>query len=166
MMKYKFWNLILFSFIAVSCTKQCTGGRKSMTPQEVVEAYLQIAFNMSEITQKDMLLQYTAGELHTAIAGASDDTIVQAYVASRYKLQGYSWLETRDRTPRETEITYSLSYYENPESSKGEDAALITTTNTVSLIRENGAWFIRQVLKNKTSIEFPLYPENKIEEQR
>ena len=37
-----------------------------------------------------------------------------------------------------------------------KQAASITTENTVSMIREDHKWYIKEVVGNKTSIDFPI----------
>jgi len=46
-----------------------------MTADQVVEAYLNIAFNMESVEQKSLLLEYATGALKDAIAGATEETI-------------------------------------------------------------------------------------------
>ncbi len=38
----------------------------------------------------------------------------------------------------------------------------MTTENSVSVVKENGVWLIRDVLGNKTSIDFPVSEESRI----
>ncbi len=139
------------------CTKMCSEDRRTMSAEQVLEAYLEIAFNMKEVQQKHLLMAYTTGSLKDSIAGANDATIKQAYIDPRYKLEQFSIIERKDQTPKETEITYLLKYKELPNA--GADAAQsadVSTENTVGLIREKEGWYIQSVLGNKSSIEFPL----------
>ena len=48
-------------------------------------------------------------------------------------------------------------------SAGSENAPKVTTENTVGVVRENGYWLIRDVLGNKTAIDFPVAPESRIE---
>lgn len=149
--------------ISVGCTSMCRKSREEMNAEEVVEAYLDLAFNMEDIAQKDNLMEFTTGSLKAAIAGATDETIIAAYIKQRYKLERFSIVERRDRTPRETEITYQIHYKELPEDGKEfKDAHLITTENTVSVIKEKKRWYIREVLGNKTTIDFPITEDSQI----
>lgn len=153
-----------FSFLLLfGCTKMCSSGRDSMTPEEVVQAYLDISLNMTEVGQKKELMKLTTGNLKNALEGASDDVITSAFIKQNFKLDRYSVVERRDRTPRETEITFQLSYRNlGPEKAvKLEDAPQTTTENTVSVVKRDGAWFISDVLGKKTSIDFILGDEIK-----
>lgn len=154
----------LFSFLLlIGCTRMCSSGRESMTPEEVVQAYLDISLNMTEVGQKQELLKLTTGNLKGALEGASDDVITSAFIKQNFKLDRYSVVERRDRTPRETEITFYLSY-RNLGPDKGvklENAPTTTTENTVSVVKRDGAWFIQDVLGKKTSIDFILGDEIK-----
>jgi hypothetical protein len=133
-----------------------------MSAEKVVEEYLNIALNMNSVEEKEHLMEYTTGNLEAALSGADDKAIQIAYVDKRYNLKNYSLVERRDRTPRETEVTYELTYSELAEGQKAEDAPVTTTENTVSVIRKKGAWYISDVLGNKTSIEFPVTEMNTI----
>lgn len=160
MMRPKMWMLIL---TLSGCTRTCSNPRAGMAPEKVVESYLDIALNMNSLSQREDLLQYTTGRLKEAIAAASEETINNAYIKRRYKLETYSVVERRDRTPRETEITFRLKYQDLGQNEvKVTEAPTVTTENTVAVIKEKGAWYIRDVIGNKTSIDFPVSEESKI----
>lgn len=144
-----------------SCSSLCSRGHKDLSPEEVVQAYLDTAFNMVSVAQKEKLIQYTTGPLYESIAQASDQTIREAYVDKRYVLMSYSVSQRRDRTPRETEITFELVYRnEGKEGANdklsGKSAPTVTTENTVSVIRKKGLWLISDVLNKTTSFDFPV----------
>jgi hypothetical protein len=140
-----------------SCTGTCTKSHSSMRPEQVVEAYLDVALNLTRISERANLLKYTTGNLHSAIAEVSDETIQKAYIDRKIKLKSYSLLERRDRTPRESEITFQIIYddLQTTPDLKEDQAATIKTDNTVRVIREKGLWLVSDVLGKKTSIEFP-----------
>ena len=158
------WKLIILSVVITGCTSMCGGGnRKNLTPEQVVESYLDVALNMKNVDERSKLLQYTTGNLKSVLEGASEATIKTAYVDRRYNLLNYSVVERRDRTPRETEISFQLTYNDlGTDSQNTTDLAKITTENTVSVVREKGVWYIRDVLGHKTSIDFPLSEESRI----
>lgn len=141
-----------------SCTKLCSKSHEDLDPVEVVEQYLDIALNMTSLEQRDDLLQFTTGALHESIAKASDETLTEAYINKSYKLNRYSVVERRDRTPRETEITFELVYREFTKDDKTPKEAipLISTENTVSVVRENNLWLIKDVLNKKSTFDFPV----------
>ncbi len=152
--------LVITMALLVSCQNSCNPfASDSKSPEQVVEAYLNIAFNMTSAAEKKHLLAITTGSLHAALSAASDETIESAYIKRRYNLQSYSVIQRRDRTPRETEITFQLTYQDLGQSSDHNDPNLspkVTTENTVALIKEKGSWLIREVLGNKTTIDFPV----------
>lgn len=159
-MSIKFVNPILvgcFVFL-IGCTGMCTKSRHDMTPEEVVQAYLDISLNMRSLNQKPLLINLTTGNLRDALEQADDEVFTSAFISQHYHLESYSVVERRDRTPRETEITFLLTYRNLGEdrSLALEDAPQIKTENTVSVIRYRGAWAIRDVLGKSTTIDFPL----------
>ena len=160
----RFTLMLSCAIFIVSCTRSCGKTRGDMTPDQVVEAYLDIALNMTEVSERDLLLEYTSGNLKEAIEGASDETIKRAYIERAYKISSYSVVERRDRTPRETEITFRLEYLDLGAEGKTKeaDAPKVTTENTVSVIKSEGIWFIQDVMGNKTSIDFPISEESRI----
>lgn len=164
-MKFLSHILLIIGLLALTgCTKSCGSSRRDMTPEQVVEAYLNISLNMKDVGQKEDLLALTTDNLRDAIVQASDDTLKNAFINKNYRLKNYSVVERRDRTPRETEVTFSISYNDlgdNPEL-KEEDAALVTTENTVSVAKQNGIWLIRDVLGKKTTIDFPFSQADEI----
>lgn len=139
------------------CVKSCGHkGPEDLSPEEVVEQYLEIALNMTSIDQKKALLFFTTGPLNAAIRGTDDETIRTSYLEKNYALDRYTVVERKDRTPRETEITFELAYRDlGDKSVKLEDAVSITTENTVSVVRSDGRWMIQDVLNKKSSFDFP-----------
>lgn len=159
-------RLLAVALILTGCTKSCGNDRNSMAPEKVVESYLNTALNMSNVSERDILLQYTTGRLKDAIASASEETIKTAYIQRHYDLQSYAVIERRDRTPRETEITFRLKYKDlgvgDVRPANSAEAPMVQTENTVALIREKSAWYIRDVIGAKTSIDFPVSAESRI----
>jgi len=157
------WRIILVALFITGCTNMCGGDRREMSPEKVVEAYLDIALNMTKVEQKDLLLDYTTGNLRDSIEQAPDEVILRAYVERRYEILNYSVVERRDRTPRETEITFQLEYNDlSKELAATDIPPKVTTENTVSVVKKNQVWMIRDVLGNKTSIDFPVSEDSKI----
>ncbi|MGE0171977.1 MAG: hypothetical protein AB7T49_04300 [Oligoflexales bacterium] len=148
-------------FTLLGCTKMCGKARSEMTPEEVVETYLNVSLNMRDPVEKENLLALTTGTLKSAIMQASDETIQKAFIERNYQLDSYSVVERRDRTPRETEITFRLQYRDlgKNRNVKPQDAPVTTTENTVSVIKEEKSWFMKDVLGKKTSIDFPVSNE-------
>ncbi len=157
-----FAPLLSFLFL-IGCSKMCSSGREDMTPEQVVQTYLDISLNMTKVSQKQDLMKLTTGNLKNALTQAPDDIIMSAFIKQNYKLERYSVIERRDRTPRETEITFLLTYRNLGPDKKAdpETAPKTTTENTLSVVKEDGAWFIRDVLGKKTSIDFLLDEEIK-----
>jgi hypothetical protein len=159
--------LVLLACVSfTACVRSCGSERGSMPPEKVVEAYLNTAFNMKNLAERENLIQYTTGRLKDAIVSASDEVVVNAYINRHYELEAYSVVERRDRTPRETEITFRLKYKDlgsaeqRPKDTAG--APTVETENSVALIKEKGAWFIRDVIGAKTRIDFPVSVESEI----
>lgn len=158
------WSLLAAALVLTSCTSMCGVKRSSMSPEQVVEAYLDVALNMKDVSERDQLLDFTTGPLKAAIESASPETIKSAYVDRKYKIVNYSVVERKDRTPKETEVTFQLTYHDLGTSGGAPaDAPKVTTENTVAVVKEKGLWLMRDVLGNKTSIDFPVSEEAKIQ---
>ena len=159
-------RVIVLALALTSCAKSCGSNRATMPPEKVVESYLNVALNMRSVSERDNLVQYTTGRLKEAIASASEETITTAYVKRHYDLESYSVIERRDRTPRETEITFRLKYKDlgvsDTRPANVADAPTVQTENTVALIREKSTWYIRDVIGAKTTIDFPVTAESQI----
>jgi hypothetical protein len=147
---------LVSSLLIVGCTGVCNKSRESMDPEEVVEAYLDIALNFRDLSQKDDLMEYATGELEASLAEAPNDVITETYINKTYDLKNFSIVERRDRTPRETEITFQLAYQEGSPSELVDGSALITTENTVFVVKDKNRWSIREVVGNRTSFDFPV----------
>jgi len=157
-------RLVLLSLIITGCTRTCGASHRDMTPEQVVEAYLDVALNMTDVGQRVDLVEFTTGRLRESIESVTDDTIKAAYIDRKYKIRRYSVVERRDRTPRETEITFQLEYADlGTPGTQVAEAPNVKTENTVSVVREKGFWLIKDVIGNKTSIDFPVSAESRIE---
>lgn len=156
------YNILVFGifFLLFSCTQMCSTSRKDFTPEEIVEKYLTTSLGMVNIEEKKVLLSLTTGNLKKAISDAPDDLIRSAFINREYDVKTFSILERRDRTPRETEITFILSYQNPKEGINSSELPTLSTENTVALTKEKGAWWIRDVVGKKTSIDFPVSSEN------
>lgn len=166
MLRKELWKLkgiLSVALLVTGCTSMCGVKRSGMSPEQVVEAYLEVALNMHDVSERDNLMEFTTGNLKAAIESASPETIKTAYVDRKYQILNYSVVERRDRTPRETEITFQLTYNDlGVDDKAAKEAPKVTTENTVAVVKENGLWMIRDVLGNKTSIDFPVSEESKI----
>jgi hypothetical protein len=157
------WKLALLALAFTGCTSMCGVKRANMSPEQVVEGYLDVALNMQDVSERDHLLEFTTGPLKAAIEGASPEVIRGAYVDRKYEIVNYSVVERKDRTPRETEITFQLTYNDFGTAGKtAKEAPKVTTENTVSVVKESGVWMIRDVLGNRTSIDFPVSEESRV----
>lgn len=155
MINFKHMRWMTSFVFLVGCTNMCTKNRKDLTPEEVVQNYLDVTLNMSSIQDRGRLINLTTGNLRSAIEQASDETLKEAYIDKKFHLEAYSVVERRDRTPRETEITFVITYRELGSDSQISEAPQVTTENTVAVIKHKGAWAIRDVLSKTTSLDFP-----------
>ena len=166
MLRSTLTHLLFIALVITSCTRSCGSERQAMAPEKVVESYLNKALNMKQVSEREDLVLYTTGRLKDAINAASEDTIMNAYIRRHYEIESYAVIERRDRTPRETEITFRLKYKDlgiaDQRPTDINSAPTVQTENTVALIKEKGAWFIRDVVGAKTSIDFPVSQESEI----
>lgn len=157
-MRQSLLAMIAASLAVTACTQMCGNRHERMTPEQVVENYLDVALGMTNISQRVLLLRYTTGPLREVIEAASDEIIREAYIKPQFNLLSYSVMERRDRTPRETEITFQLTYQRDVHGTvegSRDHLPKITTQNTVSLVKTHNVWQIRDVVGSKTSIDFP-----------
>ncbi len=154
-MRSAVWGLLL---MLAACTKMCGDAKDDLSPEQVVEKYLEIALNMTSLEQRDALAYYTTGAIRASLDSATPRAITEAYIAKKYKLERYSVVERRDRTPRETEITFELTYKDLGGSADGmsDSAATVTTESIVSVVRTQERWRIAEVVGKKSSFDFPV----------
>lgn len=160
-MSKKLLSLVAMLILA-GCQQMCSGDRMAMTPEQVVETYLSQSLNMEQLSDKDTLLALTTGNLNAAIREASDEYLTKAFINRKYDVKNFTIMERRDRTPRETEITFTLSFQTPQNGLAAKSLPTTSTENTVALIKEKGAWWIRDVVGKKTTIDFPVNEEDVI----
>lgn len=152
-------HLWLSVFIFAGCTNMCTPRHKDMTAEEVVEKYLDIAFNIQYVDQVKALISLTSGNLKESLEEADAQTVQRVFIDKKYALKRFSITQRRDRTPREVEITYELAYNELNEGSASD--ADVLTEKTLSLVKKDGAWYVADVIGGKTAIDFQIGAEIK-----
>lgn len=158
-----FCKFLLLSLCLTACVSWCETSREDLAPLEVLERYIEVSTSMTDVEQKEILLSYTAGNLRASIEGATDQAIRQAFIERKYSLDSFSLVSQRDRTPRETEITFYISYYDHQGIGEGEEPALIALKNTVTLFRENDMWSITDVHGvEDTEIHFGVTKDSQI----
>lgn len=146
---------LTLSLSVAGCASMCKKSHKDMTAEEVVEAYLEVAFNLNSIDDLTRLIAYASGNLKQALEEADAATVDRIFIARRYDVIRFSFIERKDHTPREVQITYELEYQEL----SNEDQAVMTIKNSLNLFRKDGAWFITDVIGGETSIDFLIADE-------
>jgi hypothetical protein len=146
--------------LLAQCQRGCSRGRAELGPEDVLQGYLDVAFNMESLSDKAKLLSFTSGPLEESIASSSDEEIRKAYIQKKFKLERYSLVEKRERTPRETEIVFEVVY--KNLASEGPDDTLTDTEiptvkseTTVLLVKKRQSWYLYDVLNKKTTFDFP-----------
>lgn len=157
-MKMKSFKIWLLALLITGCTNMCETDHKEMSPEEVVEAYLDESFNINEVDQIRRLIKYTSGSLKKALEDADAKTVEKVFINKSYNLKRFSVIERKDRTPREVEVTYELEY---KELGANKEDAIVSAENTLNLIRKESAWYITDVIGGKTSIDFQVPTEIK-----
>ncbi len=149
---------IVTVFSAMGCVQTCESKRLKMSPDKVVEEYLDTAFGMTDMGQKELLLSYTTGKLRNALKSATDEKFEEAFLKRKFKLESYSIVERTDISPNDVAIVFQLKYRNNFDKQEGADESpLVTTENTVRVVRKKQkVWFVEDVLSADTTIDFPL----------
>jgi hypothetical protein len=146
------WFCLVLGLVA--CDARCSKPQSKMTAEEVLESYLYIALNMENLEQRQDLQRLTSGALKAAIAGATDETMYDAYIRPQYKIESYSVVQTNDISETEKEITYQLNYKEVRDHDA--HAMAVRTKNTVKMIHEDGKWFVDDVKGVTSHLDFPI----------
>jgi hypothetical protein len=124
--------LIFFSF---ACTSD---QQASKDPKQKLNDYITKSFNVKSLEDRNELLGYLTGEAKARLASWSDDQFREAFVVKNF-------------SPAQTEITYELAYTDKDKS--GSDTK-ITNKKMAEMVKENGAWFIKDVHNIKELVEF------------
>ena len=156
-------KIFMFALVMTACFTWCEPKRENMTAVQVLEKYVEISTSMTSLDQRENLLAYTGGALRAALEGATDEAITNAFIKRKFDLDSFAIVTRRDRTPREVEITFHISYYDRENIAPGDEPPLVSTTNTVMLFRENNAWSITDVTgAEDTEIHFGVTTDSHI----
>ncbi len=145
------------------CFTWCKPKREAMSAVQVLEGYIEVSTSMTDLEQREVLLEYTGGALRAALEGATQEEITNAFIKRKFELDSFSIVTRRDRTPREVEITFRISYYDRQDIAPGDEPPLVATTNTVTLLKEDNMWSITDVIGSKdTEINFGVTTDSHI----
>ena len=162
-----FTKILLLAMVMTACFTWCDPKRESMTAVQVLEGYIEVSTSMTDLEQRETLLGYTGGALRAALEGATDEEITNAFIERKFELDSFSIVTRRDRTPREVEITFRISYYDRNDIASNDEAPLVATTNTVTLLKENSMWSITDVIGAKDAeIHFGVTTDSLIRAQQ
>lgn len=151
------WLLVLV-FMS-GCTRSCTETQEDLSPAQVVETFLDLALNISDIKDKKFLEQLTTGNLKKAIENATDKEIMDTYINRNYKVLSYSVIEEELKSPRRVHITFELKFKDLGTIDNKIDesvAATVTTENTVRVEKKSKLWLISETLGKTSTFDFPL----------
>ena len=158
-----FIKILLLAMVMTACFTWCEPKRESMTAVQVLEGYIEVSTSMTDLEQREALLEYTGGALRAALEGATDEEITNAFIERKFDLDSFSIVTRRDRTPREVEITFRISYYDRQGIEPNDEPPLVATTNTVTLLKDNNMWSITDVIGSKdTEIHFGVTTDSHI----
>lgn len=159
-----FSKMVLLFISTTACVTWCETSRKDMTAVQVLERYIEVSTSMDSLDQRETLLSYTSGALRAALEGATDEAIKKSFIDRKFDLDSFSIVSQRDRTPRETEITFHISYHEYENLQKGDEPPLVSTKNTVTLFKEDEIWSITDVVGSEdTEIHFGVTTDSNIQ---
>lgn len=158
-----FAKILLLATVMTACFAWCKPERESMTAVQVLKRYVEVSTSMTDLEQRETLLAYTGGALRAALEGATDEEITQDFIARKFDLDSFAIVTRRDRTPREVEITFRISYYDRKDLAPEDEPPLVATTNTVTLFKENNMWSITDVIGHEdTEIHFGVTTDSHI----
>ncbi len=161
-----FAKLLLLAMVMTACFAWCKPERESMTAVQVLEKYVEVSTSMTDIEQREALLDYTGGALRAALEGATDEQITNGFIERKFDLDSFAVVSRRDRTPREVEITFRISYYDRKDIAPDDEPPLVATTNTVTLFKESNIWSITDVTSSEdTEIHFGVTTDSHIRAQ-
>lgn len=158
-----FTKILLLAMVMTACFAWCEPSRESMTAVQVLEKYVEVSTSLTDVEQREVLLAYTGGALRATLEGATDEAIIDAFIERKFELDSFSIVTRRDRTPREVEIKFRISYYDRKDIASGDEPPLVATTNTVTLFKENNMWSITDVIGSEdTEIHFGVTTDSHI----
>lgn len=139
------FSLILTAF---ACTND---QQASKDPKQKLNDYITKSFSVKSLDDRNELLGFLTGEAKARLASWSDDQFRDAFVDSKRQFSKFAVKEVKNFSPAQTEITYELAY--NDKDKSGNDTK-ITNKKMAEMVKENGAWFIKDVHNIKELVEF------------
>lgn len=141
----KGWIFVLFVTL-MSCTQTQQHGND---PKRRLTEYIERSFNVRTVEDKAGLLGYLSGEAKNRLASWSDEQFREAYIESKRKFDKLVFNEIKQLSPKETAITYVLTYTDK----RGSDVQ-ITNKKLCKMTLENDKWLISEVRNIKELIEY------------
>jgi hypothetical protein len=128
----------------------CTDGAVDSTPGKVLESYIKISFSATGVLDKKRMEGLLTGDTRLRLASWSDEQFSKAFIESPKKFQGLKVLESKKVNEQEFALTYEIAFEEGAK----DKAAQITQRKMCTVVREDGAWKIKEVRSIRESIEY------------
>jgi hypothetical protein len=139
-------SIFIMFVTLMSCTQTQQHGND---PKRKLTEYIEKSFNVRSAEDKQALLGFLAGEARNRLASWSDDQFREAYIDSKRKFDKLVFNEVKQLSPKETAITYVLTYTDK----RGSDVQ-ITNKKLCKMTLENEKWLITEVRNIKELIEY------------
>ncbi|MBI4925573.1 MAG: hypothetical protein HY843_06575 [Bdellovibrio sp.] len=138
---------LVLTFWISACTEK---KEEPNSPQSRLKEYISKSFDTKTGEDRNVLMNYLTGQAKIRLSSWTHEQFRQAFIETKRKFIKLSFVEAKNLSPKEINITYELSYL---DESKGKNAKIINK-KSCQMIEEGGKWYISDVRNIKELIEY------------
>ena len=147
--------LCIILLTGTGCSKDQTsdliGGRNgAKASADRLKEYISKSFSVKSTRDKKALLDLLTGKARLRLEAWSDDQFEKAFLGASREFLKLEFKEIKDVTPRETAITYEVSYRQKGASSE----TMVTHRRISTLVLDSNVWRISDVKNLKELVSF------------
>lgn len=142
---------VLSVFILGISVGGCTlKGGDSTDPKDRLTAYISKSFAINSVEDRRTLESYLTGDAKFRLQAWSDEQFSKAFIESKRQFIKLGIKEVKQVSENEMGLTYELTTI---DEGRGHNAKVINK-KLCTMVREDGVWFIRDVMNIKELVEY------------
>ena len=148
-MRTSFLILFFLPLLITGC--RCGEESKKRSPRQVVMAYLEKVFNITDHSEKDDLLRLTTGDLKATLINTDKETFERDYIRRKIDVESFEVTDVEVQPKKKAIVTFKLQYKEIGE---GSEDLVRTVENHVGLVMERDRWYIEEIMQGDSVMDF------------
>jgi hypothetical protein len=143
-------KLACFALVVVSLSSCNKKAALPNTPEGTLEKYVNAAFDVHSLSDREHLLALSVGDAHAHVEGMTDESFRHQFMESKLRFVSMKTKDLRKENDGDVSLVYELSYQDG-----AVNAPTIHTNKKIAYLTRDqaGEWKIKSTKNVKTYIE-------------